>query len=90
MNGQPCIRGMHIAGRRVLLELVTYGSSKELMDAHPSLEHDDIRQALLSAAANVSDRINSSCRRGHSMKILIDAITTTATFMALFALFALE
>lgn len=57
MNGQPCIRGMRITVRRVLMDLVTYGTPEELMRAHPSLEVEDIRQALLYAAANLGDRI---------------------------------
>lgn len=57
MNGQPCIRGMRITVRRVLLELATYGTPDEVKKAYPYLEDEDIRQALLYAAANVEDRI---------------------------------
>jgi uncharacterized protein (DUF433 family) len=56
MSGQPCIRGMRITVRRVLLELVTYGTPEALIAAYPYLEDDDIRQALLYAAAAVEDR----------------------------------
>ena len=57
MNGQPCIRGLRITVRRVLLAIATYGTGEELRRAYPDLEEEDIRQALEYAAANLDDRI---------------------------------
>lgn len=57
MNGQPCIRGMRITVRRVLLAIATYGTGEELLRAYPDLEEEDIRQALEYAAANLDDRV---------------------------------
>jgi uncharacterized protein (DUF433 family) len=57
MNGQPCIRGMRITVRRVLLAIATYGTGDELHRAYPDLEDEDIRQALEYAAANLDDRV---------------------------------
>ena len=58
MNGQPCIRGMRITVRRVLLAIATYGTSDELRRAYPDLEDEDIRQALEYAAASLDDRVD--------------------------------
>jgi uncharacterized protein (DUF433 family) len=51
MNGQPCIRGMRITVKRVLLAIATFGTGEELRRAYPDLEDEDIRQALEYAAA---------------------------------------
>lgn len=57
MNGQPCIRGMRITVKRVLLAIATYGTGEELRRAYPDLEEEDIRQALEYAASNLEDRV---------------------------------
>lgn len=57
MNGQPCIRGMRITVKRVLLAVATYGLGDELRRAYPDLEDEDIRQALEYAAAHLDDRV---------------------------------
>jgi uncharacterized protein (DUF433 family) len=57
MKGQPCIRGMRITVKRVLLAIATYGTGAELRRAYPDLEDEDIRQALEYAAANLEDRV---------------------------------
>ncbi|MGZ5433683.1 MAG: DUF433 domain-containing protein [Thermoanaerobaculia bacterium] len=57
MNGQPCIRGMRITVKRVLLAVATYGLGEELRRAYPDLEDEDIRQALEYAAAHLDDRV---------------------------------
>ncbi|MGZ8709810.1 MAG: DUF433 domain-containing protein [Thermoanaerobaculia bacterium] len=57
MNGQPCIRGMRITVKRVLLAVATYGVGEELRRAYPDLEDEDIRQALEYAAAHLDDRV---------------------------------
>lgn len=53
MNGQPCIRGMRITVRRVLLAIATYGMGEEFRRAYPDIEEEDIRQALEYAAAKL-------------------------------------
>jgi len=53
MNGQPCIRGLRITVRRVVLGVATYGTGEELRRAYPDLDDEDIRQALEYAAANL-------------------------------------
>lgn len=57
MNGQPCIRGMRITVRRVLLALATYETRDELKRAYPDLEEEDIQQALAYAAGSLEDRV---------------------------------
>lgn len=59
MNGQPCIRGMRITVKRVLLALATYQTRDELKQAYPDLEDEDIRQALEYADANLDDRVDA-------------------------------
>jgi uncharacterized protein (DUF433 family) len=57
MNGQPCIRGMRITVKRVVLAVAAYGMGEELKRAYPDLDDEDIRQALEYAAANLEDRV---------------------------------
>lgn len=57
MNGQPCIRGMRITVKRLVLAVATYGTGEELKRAYPDLEDEDIRQALEYAALNLEDRV---------------------------------
>lgn len=58
MNGQPCIRGMRLTVRRVVVEAVAlYPDRQELMAEYPELEEDDIRQALEFAADNLDDQV---------------------------------
>lgn len=57
MNGQPCIRGMRLTVRRVVLAAASYANREELRRDYPDLEDEDIRQALEFAAANLDDRI---------------------------------
>lgn len=56
MNGQPCIRGMRLTVRRVLEAIALYPNRQELFTQHPELEEEDLRQAILYAAANLADR----------------------------------
>ena len=46
MNGQPCIRGMRITVRRVLLALAAYPTREEMSLDYPGIEEEDIVQAL--------------------------------------------
>ncbi|MCB0203814.1 MAG: DUF433 domain-containing protein [Caldilineae bacterium] len=57
LSGQPCIRGMRLTVRRVLEILALYPDRAELHREYPELEDEDIRQALLYAAASVEDRM---------------------------------
>ncbi|HVR39196.1 MAG TPA: DUF433 domain-containing protein [Thermoanaerobaculia bacterium] len=61
MNGQPCIRGMRITVKRVVLAVATYGTGEELRRAYPDLEDEDIRQAL--EYAGTRDEVDDL--RGH-------------------------
>lgn len=57
MNGQPCIRGMRLTVRRVVELAAGYPNREELFQECPELEDEDIRQALLYAAAHLDDSI---------------------------------
>ena len=56
MGGQPCIRGTRLTVRRVLEIIADYKNREEIRKDYPALEDEDIRQALLYAAAAVEDR----------------------------------
>lgn len=57
MNGQPCIRGMRLTVRRVL-EILAHSTDREqIRREYPELEDEDIRQAILFAAANLDGRV---------------------------------
>jgi uncharacterized protein (DUF433 family) len=55
LSGQPCIRGMRITVRRVLLAVSTYGTGEALKRAYPDLDDEDVRQALEYAASRLDD-----------------------------------
>jgi uncharacterized protein (DUF433 family) len=57
MNGQPCIRGMRITVKRVLLALAEYPDRDDFRRAYPDLDDEDVRQALAYGAANLEDHI---------------------------------
>jgi len=57
LNGQPCTRGLCLTVRRVLEALATYPDRSELKREYPELEDEDIRQALVFAAALVDDKV---------------------------------
>ncbi|MBM3747696.1 MAG: DUF433 domain-containing protein [Acidobacteria bacterium] len=57
MGGQPCIRGLRLTVKRVLEIMATYPDRAELFRDYPSLEDEDLKQALAFAAANLDDRI---------------------------------
>jgi len=56
MNGQPCIRGMRLTVRRVIEAVAVYQNRDDLFRNYPELDHEDVRQALEFAAANLEDR----------------------------------
>lgn len=50
MNGQACIRGMHIPVS-LIVNLVAHGKqAADILAEYPDLEEEDIRQALTYAA----------------------------------------
>lgn len=57
MNGQPCIRGMHLTVRLVIEAMATYTDRQELFKEYPELEDEDLRQALEFAAASLDDKL---------------------------------
>ncbi len=57
MNGQPCVRDMRLTVRRVVELTATYPDREQLHQEYPELEDEDIRQALLCAAAYLDDRV---------------------------------
>ena len=59
MNGQPCIRGMRLTVKRVLLALATLPDRGELFEEYPELEEEDIKQALAFSAANLDDTVTT-------------------------------
>lgn len=54
--GQPTIRGMRITVSIVLNQVAVGMSVKEILEAYPELEEEDINQALRYAAWLSSDR----------------------------------
>jgi len=57
MNGQPCIRNLRLAVKRVVEALSVYPNWEELQSEYPELEKEDIRQALAFAAKNLDDQV---------------------------------
>ncbi len=53
MGGQPCIRGLRISVLDVLAILASYPDRARLFANYPSLEEEDLKQALAFAAANL-------------------------------------
>lgn len=64
MSGQPCIRGMRITVRRVVEIVADCTDREEIRKDYPYLEDEDIRQALLYAAAAVDDRTEDLVEAG--------------------------
>ena len=56
-NGQPCIRDLRLTVRRIVEAVAVYTDRAELTREYPELDDEDIRQALLFAAANLDDRV---------------------------------
>ncbi len=56
MGGVPCIRGLRIPVATVVGMVANGMTEKEILDAYPDLEHEDIREALLYAAEAVKER----------------------------------
>jgi uncharacterized protein (DUF433 family) len=56
MDGVPCIRGLRIPVATVVVMVADRMTEDEILRAHPDLERDDIREALLFAAEAVHKR----------------------------------
>ena len=56
MDGVPCIRNLRIPVATVVGMLADGMAEKEILDAYPDLEADDIRAALRFAAETVRER----------------------------------
>lgn len=51
MDGAPCIRGMRIPVATIVRLVANGVSVPEIIDMYPKLEPEDVREALLYAAA---------------------------------------
>jgi uncharacterized protein (DUF433 family) len=50
MGGKPCIRGMRVTVGTVVGLLASGATIRDVLDAYPYLEEEDVRQALAYAA----------------------------------------
>lgn len=57
MNGQPCVRNLRLTVRRVVEAVATYPNRLDLKREYPELDDEDVRQALIYAAAYLDDRV---------------------------------
>lgn len=57
--GQPTIRGTRITVSVVLKMLAGGATMREVLEAYPELEEDDVRQAMQYAAWVVADHLQS-------------------------------
>jgi uncharacterized protein (DUF433 family) len=57
MGGLPCIRGLRMPVATVVGMVADGMSDDDILREHPSLEPDDIREALRYAAAAVRERM---------------------------------
>ena len=56
MGGVPCIRGLRIPVATVVGMVADGMTEKDILEAYPDLERDDIREALRYAADAVRER----------------------------------
>lgn len=56
MGGVPCIRGLRIPIATIVGMVADGMTEKEILDAYPDLEAEDIKEALLYAAEAVKER----------------------------------
>jgi len=56
MGGQPCIRDLRVTVKRVIEALAVYPDREDLRREYPEIEDEDIRQALVYAAALLEGR----------------------------------
>ncbi len=50
MGGRACIRGMRITVAQIVEDMADGATVEEILTSHPSLEEEDVRQALAYAA----------------------------------------
>ena len=55
MGGKPCIRGMRITVGNIINLLASGRTIKEILDAYPYLEKEDIKESLSYAANRVEE-----------------------------------
>ena len=55
MGGKPCIRGLRVTVGTIVGLLATGKTSKEILQAYPYLEEEDIHEALIYAAWRVEE-----------------------------------
>lgn len=60
MGGRACIRGMRIPVSVIVSQIADGATFEEVLQEYPSLEREDIRQALGYAAALTRDEIIAS------------------------------
>ena len=63
MYGQPYIRDLRLTVRRELELLALYPQRAELRQEFPELEDEDIRQALVYAAATLDEQVVDFTRK---------------------------
>ncbi len=56
MGGVPCIRGLRIPVVTIVGMVANGMPEKEILEAYPDLESEDIKEALLYAAEAVKER----------------------------------
>jgi uncharacterized protein (DUF433 family) len=56
MGGVACIRGLRIPVATIVGMVANGMTEKEILDAYPDLEKEDIKEALLYAAEAVKER----------------------------------
>ena len=56
MGGVPCVRGLRIPVATIVGMVANRMTEKEILDAYPDIEPEDIREALLYAAEAVKER----------------------------------
>ncbi len=57
MNGQPTIRNLRLTVKRVVELVALYPDRTQLHQEYPELTEEDIRQALIYAAASLDDQV---------------------------------
>ena len=56
MGGVPCIRGLRMPVATVVRMVAEGMTNEEILEEHPDLEREDIKEALRYAAAAVRER----------------------------------
>ncbi|MFZ6008318.1 MAG: DUF433 domain-containing protein [Nitrospirota bacterium] len=56
MGGVPCIRGLRIPVATIVGMVANGMTEREILDAYPDIEPEDIKEALLYAAEAVKER----------------------------------